>query len=352
MNLMKYLAGLVAVASGCSAVAAPLLSEGFNDVAALPGSGWAFVNASSPPGSTAWFQGNPAFFPAASGPADSYIAANFNNAAFGGAVSNWLLTPQVVLVNGETLDFSLRLLGEGVLDRVEVYFSRSGASVDVANFALLAAYESLVDTGWQDRSVLVDSLVAPVRGRFGFRYVVDDTSLNGNYVGIDSVSINAIPEPGTVALICLGAVGLLSRRLRPRRLLAAGALVTGALAAQAAQAGTPDAASGVMSFPHVQVQVQPVAPSAPGQGGFMAYKDPVTGKLTGPDPQQAALLTAAARTQMPIMRPLPPKPQPSHGGISLMLDERHARYAVARKAADGSVAESCVPEAQAQGERP
>ncbi|MHA4871363.1 post-PEP-CTERM-1 domain-containing protein [Duganella sp. PWIR1] len=219
----------------------------------------------------------------------------------------------------------------------------------VANFALLAAYESVADTGWQDRSVLVDSLVAPVRGRFGFRYVVDDTSLNGHYVGIDAVSINAIPEPVTVALICLGAVGLLSRRLRPRRLLAAGALATGALAAQA---GTPDTASGVMSFPHVQVQVQPVAPSAPGQDGFMAYKDPVTGKLTGPDPQQAALLTAAARTQMPIMRPLPPKPQPSHGGISLMLDERHARYAVARKAADGSIAESCVPEAQAQGERP
>jgi hypothetical protein len=37
-----------------------------------------------------------------------------------------------------------------------------------------------------------------------------------------------------------------------------------------------------MRFPHVQVVQQQAAPSAPEQGGFMAYNDPVTGQLTGP----------------------------------------------------------------------
>lgn len=340
MNLIKRLAGLLAVAVSCSAVAAPLLSEGFNDVAALPAEGWVFINNSSPPGSTGWFQGHPGFFPAAAGPADSYVAANFNNAAFGGTISNWLLTPELLLVNGESLSFSLRLLGEGLLDRVEVYVSSAGASTNVgADFALLAAFESRADTGWLDRSLALSGLAAPASGRYAFRYVVDDTSLNGNYVGIDSVSVNAIPEPGTVALVFLGALALVApRRLRQSRglWLLAGGLAAGSAAAQAG----PD---GLMRFPHVQVVSQPAAPSAPGQGGFMAYKDPVTGQLTGPNPEQAALLTAAARAPAPLLRQAPPAPRPAHGGISLMLDDRQARYAVVRKAPDGSTHESCEP---------
>ena len=148
MNLTKHLAGLLAAAASSVVLGAPLLSEGFNDIATLPGDGWVLINDSAPPGSTGWFQGNPAVFPAASGPADSYIAANFNNAAFGGTVSNWLLTPQLDLVNGESLNFSLRLLGEGVRDQVEVYVSDSGASAALGDFSLLSTYSSDVDTGW------------------------------------------------------------------------------------------------------------------------------------------------------------------------------------------------------------
>lgn len=343
MNWIKSLVGLLAVAAGCSAVAAPLLAEGFDDVTALPGKGWVFLNQSTPPGSTGWFQGEPAFFPAAAGPADSYIAANFNNAAFGGTVSNWLLTPQVLLVNGESLTFSLRLLGEGLLDRVEVYFSGNGASTDVGrDYTLLAAYESDTDTGWQQHAVLVDGLAAPASGRLAFRYVVDDNSLNGDYAAIDSVGVTAIPEPATVALVCLGVLALHAVP-RPRRhwLVAAG-LSAGALAAQAAD-------DGVMRFPHVQVVQQQAAPSAPEQGGFMAYKDPVTGQLTGPDPELAALLTAAARVPAPLIRQSRPAPRPAQrGGISLMLDERQVRYAIAHKAADGTITQSCEP---ATGER-
>lgn len=345
MNWMKTLVGVLAVAAGCSAVAAPLLSEGFEDVAGLPGQGWVFLNQSTPSGSTGWFQGVPALFPAAAGPADSYIAANLNNAAFGGMVSNWLLTPQLQLANGEWFSFSLRLLGEGVLDRVEVYLGSNGASTDVGHdFTLLAAYASDRDTGWQPYSLLLDGLAAPVNGRLAFRYVIDDTSRNGDYIAIDSVSVTAIPEPATVALVCLGAIALHAVRRPRRQWLVAAGLYAGALAAQAGE-------HGVMRFPHVQVvhvQVvqQQAAPSMAEQGGFMAYKDPLTGQLTGPDPERAALLTAAARAPAPLMRLTRPVPKPAQrGGVSLMLDERQARFAVAHKAADGSITHSCEPAA-------
>lgn len=345
MNLTKYLVGLLAAAASSVVLGAPLLSEGFNDIATLPGDGWVLINDSAPPGSTGWFQGIPAFFPAAAGPADSYIAANFNNAAFGGAVSNWLLTPQLDLTNGESLNFSLRLLGDGVLDRVEVYFSDSGASAALGDFSLLSAYSSDVDTGWAALSVALSGLSAPASGRFAFRYVVDDTSLNGNYIGIDNVSVFAVPEPGTVALLLLGGVVLLrSRRPKVARWMACAGLSLAGATAHAA----PD---GVMTFPHVNVVAQearqpsrPISPPA----GFMAYRDPITGRLGNPTAEQSAALTAAARqsTAAPIAKPRAAAPRivrPPLGGISVMLDDSHARYAMARKAADGSISETCEP---------
>ena len=354
MNLMKRLARLLAAAASCTVVttagAAPLLSEGFDNIATLPASGWVLQNNSSPPGTTSWFQGDPAFFAAPSGPADSYIAANFNNASFGGTVSNWLITPEVALSNGESMNFSLRLLGEGFLDRVEVYLSTSGVSTDVGFnpastgvFTFLAAFDSAVDTGWVGRSVLVDGLAAPANGRFAFRYVVDDTAVGGDYIGIDAVSINAtaIPEPGGMALILLGACAMLGarRRLRPRHWLAVSGLSAAALAVHAAPLD-----NGVMSFSHVNVVAQPRAAGDAVQQGFKAYKDPVTGKLGAPTPAQAASLNAAVQAARPASRPGTAGPRmihPPQGGIGVLRERPYSSYAVASKDAAG-VTEQCV----------
>jgi hypothetical protein len=351
MNLTKHLAGLLAALASCAACGAPLLSEGFNDIGTLPGSGWVLVNHSTPPGGTGWFQGLPGFFPAAAGPAGSYIAANFNNAAFGGAVSNWLITPELAVFNGESLNFSLRLLGDGFVDTMEVYFSSSGASADIHDFSLLASYNSEVDTGWIGRSVIVNGLAAPASGRFAFRYVAADNIVDGNYVGIDSVSVNAtaIPLPGTLALVLTGAACVALLRTRRRRWLAcAGLSLCGAMA-QAA----PDETDGVMSFPHVKVMAQPVRQPQPQTppGGFMAYKDPLTGQLSNPTPEQAAALAVASRAAAPIAKPRTTPPQltrPPHGGVGLMLDDSQVRYSVARKAADGGVTASCVSRGEQQ----
>src|SRR5947208_3251646 len=66
------------------------------------------INHSEPLGVTNWFQGNNAVFPAFDGAPTAYIAANFNNTADVGTISNWLLTPVVNLVNGSVLTFYTR----------------------------------------------------------------------------------------------------------------------------------------------------------------------------------------------------------------------------------------------------
>ena len=50
-------------------------------------------NSQPGPGTTGWFQGNNAVFPAQGGAPTSYIGSNFNNGTGTSTLSNWLLTP-------------------------------------------------------------------------------------------------------------------------------------------------------------------------------------------------------------------------------------------------------------------
>ena len=217
MKLKQFLGAAVMATAGASASANVVLSEGFDDVTTLAGSGWVANNLSTPIGATGWFQGNSDVFSAAGGAANAYIAANYLNADSGGTISNWLLTPEVSLGPVTTLAFQARVAGDDFLDTLEVYFSGNGASTSLSDFSLLGSYASTTGEGWVSQSFGVAN--GGSSGRFAFRYFVGNTLIDGNYVGIDSVIVrtaaNAVPLPGTLALagLALGMLGVTRRKL-------------------------------------------------------------------------------------------------------------------------------------------
>lgn len=221
-----------------AAIAAPVtlqaqLSEGFDNITTL--SDWYFQNNSDPVGVTSWFQGNEDVFPAYNGADNSYIGANFNNTDGIGTISNWMLTPEVSLVDGAVFSFFTRAsTGGGVFpDRLELRLSTSGQSTEVGNLAtsvgdfgtlLLSVNPDLTQTGypedWTEYSVTLAGMGAAASGRFAFRYFVESGGPDGNnsnYIGIDAVSysaVNVVPEPSSLLLIGAGlfALGFARRR--------------------------------------------------------------------------------------------------------------------------------------------
>ncbi len=213
-----------------SAFAAPVLTESFDDITSLPIDGWFQVNNSAPLGTTDWFQGDTGTFSSHSGAANSYIAANFLNADLGGGnISNWLITPVVTLVNGDTISFYTRANGS-LEDSLEVRLSNGTTDVgatdtSVGDFTTLLTpvinplLNGNYPTTWTLISYTITGTPTPIEQRVAFRYVVPDTTVNGDYIGIDSLIIDAatIPEPATALLLGLGLACLAASRLAPRR---------------------------------------------------------------------------------------------------------------------------------------
>ena len=215
MTIKQFMTGLALMAVATGSQAVTVLSESFDNVSTLPAFGWVQVNNSTAPLGTPWFQGNAGIFAASSGAANSYIAANFlSTGSAAGSVSNWLMTPTVALDATSVLSFLVQTAGDGFLDKVEVRLSTSGASTNVADFStLLGSFQASTLTGWVGLTYGMSGIDAPTSGRIAFRYVVDNVSTAGNYLGVDSVAItSAIPEPGTYLLMGLGVAGLMLRR--------------------------------------------------------------------------------------------------------------------------------------------
>lgn len=188
-------------------------SEGFDDITTLPGLGWFFQNNSQPIGTTGWFQGNDGVFPAHSGAANSYIAANFNNGASVATISNWMLTPEVSLADGDTFSFWTRTVNAPAFpDRLEVRLSLAGASTNVGTTAtsvgdfttlLLTINPDLTTTGypnvWTQYTVTLSGIPGGATGRFGFRYFVTNggpSGSNSDYIGIDTVEFTSAGPGG------------------------------------------------------------------------------------------------------------------------------------------------------------
>ena len=198
--------------------AAPILQEDFASVpGGLTGAGWVITNNSSPVGTTSWFQGDPATFNAQAGASDSYASANFNAADFGGNINLFLITPSINYVGDVVVSFWTRTTtgGGGFGDNLEFLLNPTGTT-STAGFSLsLNSTPPSYPDDWTQVTVNA-TLTGP--SRFAFRYNVLDTSVSGNFIGIDTFSVdsvgNAVPEPGTYVISSLGlfAMAVLRRR--------------------------------------------------------------------------------------------------------------------------------------------
>ena len=214
--LAPALALAAVLACGASAHAASL-SEGFESV--LP-AGWTAVNNSAPIGATSWFQGDDVLrFAAQAGTAASYAAADYHNGVGHADLSTWLITPTLSFNNGDVLSFFTRtVVTPPFPDRLEVRFSSVGGtdvgstatSVGTFTTLLLTVNPGLTTAyplDWTSYNATISGLGGPTSGAIAFRYFVSDggpDGANSEYIGIDTVTITAVPEPASGLMLALG----------------------------------------------------------------------------------------------------------------------------------------------------
>lgn len=167
------------------------------------------------------------------GLSQAYAVANYGSTSVsnapGGHISNWLITPNINLRDGDFLSFFTASAGQNRADRLQVRWSATGTSTgslwsDVGDFStlLLDINPTLTPTGypqsWQNVATTITGIGANyTSGYIAFRYFVTDGGLgapNSNGVGIDGVQIVSAPEPGTAALALLALPGALLLRRR------------------------------------------------------------------------------------------------------------------------------------------
>ena len=229
--------GIVALFASPVVAQTSTLNEDFADVPTLTATGgWATINNSDMPLATAWFQGNPTVFPAQSGATNSYAGANFQfttgTAATGLTINGWLLTPELNLNTPTRLTFFARTITASAFpDRMRVRLSTAGASMNVGTGSsgvgdfttvLLDINPTLTTTGfpdaWTQFTLDLPSQGAAATGRIAFNYFVADGGLNGNnsnYIGVDTVTFQPVPEP--TSMLAAATAGVLVIRRWGRR---------------------------------------------------------------------------------------------------------------------------------------
>jgi len=197
----------------CAGAAQANVIESFDDVAGLAAKGFILRNASTPAGTNAFFQGNTRVFDAYDGAPNAYLGANYQSAAAGGVIDDWLISPEFSTTSRGTISFYVRAGADpGYLDSFQFGLSTGGTGA--ADF-VLGALTAAPTGDWTRYSLdFAGTGIADSIGRFAIRYT--GPADNANYIGIDSLSVQ-LPEPSAFALLGLGLAGLGVSRRRFKR---------------------------------------------------------------------------------------------------------------------------------------
>ncbi len=190
---------------------------------AMQTAGWQFTNQSSPLGASTWSlatfttplasaifgSGNTTTIPVGqAGGNNSFALVNFNSTTGAGTISNWLISPDITVQNGDIVTFYSRKGTDGTTDypdRLELRMSStttttpSGAT-GVGSFTTLCTSVNPSLLGgfvypkvWTQYTYTVSGLSGPTSVKFAFRYFVTNggpSGANSDIIGIDTFSVD------------------------------------------------------------------------------------------------------------------------------------------------------------------
>lgn len=202
------MASVITIAAASAHAQVVLVQENF--ATGVP-AGWVTTNQSTPGGVTGWYQGDVSQFAAQAGAADSYVAANYNNAPQGGTINNWLITSAFSTELSGTVSFWARAaFFDGTSDHIAYGLNGSGSS-DTGTFSLGSAV-TLSTSDWTQYTLNFTGTGAATTSRFAINY--SGPADLSNYIGIDTLKVTAVPEPSTWLMLSVGMVGLIATRRR------------------------------------------------------------------------------------------------------------------------------------------